>query len=105
MNQRPQRRVSKSETCEPTPRSRGEVSRIGRFAQACLGYPLAVAIVKENAVFVPSPDSVDFEQARALGLKEDSARNAAARNHRLEERGLRGIKVVGFAQFVKYVLL
>jgi len=74
--------------------SRTQIAWVGSFTQTDLAEAFPTGVVKEDTVFVAGPDRVVLEKARALDMKEDAARFAAANNQPVFERGLGRVEMV-----------
>src|SRR5579871_6722670 len=69
-----------------------------------LGKALAVGVIEEDTVLLTGPDSIGFDHARPLYLKEQAARPARSFNHRLMHRRLCRIKLIVGAQGIANVI-
>jgi len=77
--------------------------RIGRFAEPRFRHPFAIAVIKQDAIFLAGPHRVTFKEPGPLSLEKQAAGQAAPHNHGLQEGRLGGIEPIGFAQFEKHM--
>src|SRR5262249_38134032 len=89
----------------PAGRSTGarELSWVGPFGQPRLGETLPGGVVEQDAVFVPGPEGVGLDQARALDVEEQAAGPAGANQQLLAQGRLARVELVVPAEGVQDV--